>query len=218
MNASPSRVIAGIDEAGRGPVIGPLVVAMVFASPVILSQWAEVGITDSKRLSRASRERLYQRITREAIFWTAASIPAQFIEVESMDSLLYAIVTHWIRERQADEIFLDAMGGPGSMARWVRSLQASIPYRSTRIIMKAKADREETVVGAASIIAKVLRDDSLTHLKNKYGDFGWGYPSEIRTVRFLESWYTNRGSWPPWVRTRWETCRRIHRRLRPWKP
>ncbi|MEM2782912.1 MAG: hypothetical protein QXQ55_03890, partial [Candidatus Hadarchaeales archaeon] len=73
------------------------------------------------------------------------------------------------------------------------------------------ADRKYTVVGAASILAKVRRDARLAELKKKYGEVGSGYSHDPLTISFLRRWVEEHGELPPFARKSWETCRRLRR-------
>ncbi|ENN96258.1 ribonuclease HII [Methanocaldococcus villosus KIN24-T80] len=65
------------------------------------------------------------------------------------------------------------------------------------------------VVSAASIIAKVIRDNIINEYKKEFGDFGSGYPSDIKTVEFLKRYYEIHNKLPPIAREKWKTCKRL---------
>jgi len=73
-----------------------------------------------------------------------------------------------------------------------------------------KADAKIPVVAAASIIAKETREMEIEKIKDEIGDFGSGYPSDKRTIKFLESFYADNGKWPKGTRKSWKTLERIH--------
>lgn len=91
--------------------------------------------------------------------------------------------------------------------RFGRQVQELIPF-PIQIISKHNADRDNLVVAAASILAKVNRDRAVAELREVYGDFGSGYPSDPRTVRFLRD-CARRGAFPDCVRMSWKTLKRI---------
>ena len=80
-----------------------------------------------------------------------------------------------------------------------------------------KADAKIPVVAAASIIAKETREMEIEKIKDRIGDFGSGYPSDKRTIKFLESFYDDNGKWPEEVRESWSTLGKILQRIRPVK-
>jgi ribonuclease HII len=86
-----------------------------------------------------------------------------------------------------------------------------------RIISEHHADQKYPVVSAASIIAKVTRDQRIAEIENQYGYFGSGYPSDERTIRFLEDWVRKHGSFPGFVRKSWKTISRIEQEIRQTK-
>ena len=79
----------------------------------------------------------------------------------------------------------------------------------TDIISMHKADEKIDVVAAASIIAKEAREEEIRRLKKEIGDFGSGYPSDERTIKFLKSFYADNGKWPIGTRKSWKTIERI---------
>ena len=81
--------------------------------------------------------------------------------------------------------------------------------KDTDVISMHKADAKIDVVAAASIIAKETRENEIRKLKEKIGDFGSGYPSDERTIKFLKSFYSDNGKWPTGTRKSWKTVERI---------
>ena len=81
--------------------------------------------------------------------------------------------------------------------------------KDTDVISMHKADAKIDVVAAASIIAKERRENEIRKLKGKIGDFGSGYPSDERTIKFLKSFYADNGKWPTGTRKSWKTVERI---------
>ncbi|MHA1697217.1 MAG: ribonuclease HII, partial [Promethearchaeota archaeon] len=76
-----------------------------------------------------------------------------------------------------------------------------------------KADEQITCVGAASIIAKVTRDRIINSLKEEYGDFGSGYPSDSKTREFLKRYYKKHGKFPPETRLKWDTIEKLKKEI-----
>jgi ribonuclease HII len=77
------------------------------------------------------------------------------------------------------------------------------------LICEKKADVRYPVVSAASILAKVRRDSFIAQLRDDHGDFGSGYPSDRKTVAYLESWFEGHSTPPPFVRASWKTVKRL---------
>ncbi len=200
----------GVDEAGRGPAIGPLVIAGVCADR---DRLVEIGVKDSKRLSRKRRERLEKEI-REI----ASRIVVKVIEPEEIDKLrekltLNEIEVHGfaevIEKLECAEVYVDAADVDAQ--RFAEDIKKLLS-RDVKIISAHKADAIYPEVSAASIIAKVERDRRIDELVKEIGDFGSGYPADPRTSRFLEEYYREHGSFPPHTRHSWKNVKKIKER------
>lgn len=85
--------------------------------------------------------------------------------------------------------------------------------RVIKLISEHHADRVYPVVSAASIIAKVTRDEAVAVLHQQYGDFGSGYITDPKTLDFLRQWRRTHESYPPIVRVSWKTIKEIEREI-----
>ncbi len=196
----------GLDEAGRGPVIGPMVVAMLCATNTAMR---EIGARDSKTLSPASRERIFQRIRESTSRYSFI-----IIEVQEINRKMETMTLNQIEEEAYVSLIAqsDCTG-----THYVDSFDVNEDRLTARlssltgknVLCKHKADTLFPVVSAASIIAKVVRDSEIEKLKLIYGDFGSGYPSDPRTVAFLERSVVNNADLTGIVRVHWETYRRL---------
>jgi ribonuclease HII len=92
--------------------------------------------------------------------------------------------------------------------RFKEHIAADVPV-CIQIISEHKADVKYPIVSAASIVAKVERDRAIRKLKNKYGDIGSGYPSDPKTLNFLEKWFSQFGAYPSFVRKSWKPAKRL---------
>ncbi len=193
----------GIDEAGRGPVIGPLVVALVgWDDP---APEVRPPIRDSKQLSPQQRRRA-ARFLRRRCRIRIHCIPAWVIAAqrESMTRLEAQVIREGLAEWDPEPVICDALGsGDGAH----RLIQRSYPER--RIRFETKADQTHPSVGAASVLAKTVRDRAMERLRSRWGPLGSGYPSDDRTRDWLREWWETDRSWPPFVRTNWSTVRDI---------
>jgi ribonuclease HII len=95
--------------------------------------------------------------------------------------------------------------------RFKNSIKQQLKYSPKKIVSKHKADDLYPIVSASSIIAKDLRDNIIEDLQKKYGFFGSGYPSDIRSIEFLRKWIKEKKSVPPFARSSWETTKKIVR-------
>jgi len=158
------RLIAGVDEAGRGPLAGA-----VFAAAVVPDPDRPVsGVTDSKKLNAEHREELYQQIIDSSLCYAVASASASEIDVINVlqASLLAMHRAVELLNTRPDFIYVDGLYCP----RW--------RYASMALV---KGDSRINAIAAASILAKVSRDREMIQLDTKYPDYGFaqhkGYPT-----------------------------------------
>lgn len=194
--------ILGIDEAGRGPVLGPLVIAGVLTDEAGLAALAMLGVRDSKALSRKRRAELAPRIAQIART-KAVAIPADRLE-ENLNEVELQAMADLISDLQPDVVYFDVPVHPGGVKGYCHRLRELVGP-GPELFGENRADRKYSIVAAASIVAKVERDRAVLALHEEYGDFGWGYPSEPKTRNFLESWYRQHGRFPPCARAKWRT-------------
>ncbi|HEU18652.1 MAG TPA: ribonuclease HII [Deltaproteobacteria bacterium] len=206
-------MICGVDEAGKGAVLGPMVIAGVLVHGI--EECEGLGFMDSKTLSKQRREELYDLIT--AYFMTAVRvIDAQYIDqlrIElktGMNTIVATAHAAVIDELDAQTAFVDACDV--NARRYGETITALLRTPCT-IISEHKADRQFPVVSAASIVAKVTRDRIIDTLSEEYGAIGSGYPSDRVTIDFIEAWISDNGSPPPFARRSWRTVSDITARL-----
>ncbi len=202
-------MICGVDEAGRGPVIGPLVVAGVMAGEGEIEALSNLGVKDSKMLAPARREALYEEISRNfkchVVHLSADDIDRLMLKqsLNEIEAVCYSQVIDALRPKTA---FVDA--ADVSCRNFERMILKYLVARPS-LIVEHKADERYPVVSAASIVAKVERDFAIKELHKIHGDFGSGYSSDVRTQRFLKRIFLEKGSFPSCVRRRWKTAIRI---------
>jgi ribonuclease HII len=201
-------LICGVDDAGRGPVIGPMVIAGVAIDEKDIEKLREIGVTDSKLLSPVQRERMFDQIQEIAKYKVVIASAAKIDEaVESETTNL-----NWLES----EMFAEAINYLKPSRAIVdcpsTNIEAYSAHLRTYLNVKVhlnclhKADLKYEVAGAASILAKVTRDREIAKLKEKYGDFGSGYPSDPRTKKFLlENWE----KYPELFRKSWATYKKV---------
>ncbi|MEQ1567769.1 MAG: ribonuclease HII [Myxococcota bacterium] len=197
--------VLGIDEAGRGCVLGDLVVAgFVVDDPDDLSLRA-AGAADSKVLAPAKRAAA--RVTLTA-FGRAEirRVSARQIDDGNLNALEEDAIVELISEARPDRVRVDALGHPNALPGITRRLLSRLP-RGLRpeLVIEPKADATYAEVGAASIFAKTLRDELLDEWRAEFGDFGSGYPSDPKTRDWLRQWSATGRDWPSFVRRRWST-------------
>jgi len=164
-------VAAGIDEAGRGPLAGPLVVAAVILDPARRIN----GIADSKQLTEAEREKLYGRIVERAIAWSVV-----VVEVEEIDRInIYQATMHGMRRA-----LLGLSRVPEIALVDGNRLPPELPCPARAIV---GGDDSEPAIGAASILAKVTRDRLMCELDPRYPAYGFARHKGYSTPEHFEA-------------------------------
>lgn len=160
-----TRLVAGVDEAGRGPLAGPVVCAAVILDP----RRRIDGLGDSKALSEAARENLFPQIRRDALAWHV-----EFVSPAEIDRLniLQATLTGMARALRA------LSPGPAHALIDGNRLPKSLPCTAQALV---GGDALEPAIMAASILAKVARDRHMLALHASYPRYGFdrhkGYPT-----------------------------------------
>jgi len=206
--------IAGVDEAGRGPILGPLVIAGVLLDEKNLYQLMDLGVKDSKRLSPRRREELAAEIKELALkYYVAMLSPAEIDRVVETGKKLHKLnrleaqtMAEVITILKPDVAYVDASDVLAD--RFKQHIAENLTF-NVRIISEHKADVKYPIVSAASIIAKVERDRALSALQEKYGNMGCGYATDSKTIKFLENWIRKFGSYPDFVRKSWKPAKRL---------
>ncbi len=204
------EAIAGIDEAGRGPLIGDMFLACIVIDKGSLRRLMEAGVRDSKTLSRSRRMKLLPIIINYSIRIFVRRYPPHVIDERNINELLARGVAEILRRLNSlnnvnvDAVYIDDIGGRKAHEIIFSALpQGELP----RIVIEPKADRKYVVVSAASVLAKCLRDLHVEGLHRLWGDFGSGYPSDPKLRTWLKS-VLEKGSIPPIIRRSWKTYRK----------
>ena len=202
-------MICGVDEAGKGPVIGPMVIAAVAIENAKDIQG--LGVKDSKQLTPAKRKEL-ANIIKEKFAFAVEIIDAERVDEyrkqNKLNDLNREAFEKLISKLDPNVAYVDA--ADVNEHRFGRRIKEKLTnQKDTDVISMHKADTKIEVVAAASIIAKETRENEIRKLKEKIGDFGSGYPSDERTIKFLKSFYADNGKWPTGTRKSWKTIQRI---------
>lgn len=199
--------ICGVDEAGKGPVLGPMVVAGVACSD--LKDLAAIGVMDSKELSPKRREALSAIIREEfpytVVIRTAADID-QLREEMTMNEITARAHAEVVRILGCPIAWLDACDV--NEERYGRTVGGYIG-RPCQVISRHKADQTCPAVSAASIVAKVIRDAMVKEYELDYGVIGSGYPADPVTKAFLSNYIRDHGNPPPIARKSWATVKNL---------
>ena len=209
-------LILGIDDAGRGPLIGPLILAGVLADKNSETALKRLNVADSKILSHPERIRLSKLIKESVLtYHVVKSLPSEIdsainskLNLNTLEALKTAEIINEINsgklKKEKIKVIVDCPSV--NTSAWTRTLESFIEHKDNlKIVCEHKADANYPVVSAASILAKVAREEAVDSLKNKYGNIGSGYPSDPITKEFLKSQGSRlkdsgifRKSWATW--------------------
>ncbi len=206
--------IAGVDDAGRGAVIGPLAIAGVLFDGRGLSRLADLGVKDSKILSSRRRERFVVVIKKLALKYHVEMLsPAEIDNVVETGRKLHKLnrleaqtMAKVITILEPEVVYVDASDVLAD--RFKEHIEENLPFK-VQIVSEHKADAKYLVVSAASILAKVERDRIISKLQDKHGKIGCGYPTDLNTIKFLETCIKKFGTYPNFVRKSWKPAKRL---------
>ncbi len=201
-------------EAGRGSIVGPLVVGGVAVEKSSIDELAKLGVRDSKTLSPGRREALYGGIGDICRGVAVLRIPPREIDryvihgrrLRKLNYLEAIYMTRAVDKLSPHLVHADASDTVAT--RFSEDISRNLTVSAT-VIAEHHAESNYAVVSAASIIAKVERDRAVEKLRERFGDFGSGYPSDSRTIEFLKRWVEREGLIPTFCRSSWKTWLRI---------
>ena len=204
-----NQFIAGIDEAGRGALLGPLVVAGVVVDLEGEKKLRNIGVKDSKQLTPKKREELAPKIEEIAKSVLVMRIqPCRIDKLRSeginLDRIEAIKMAEIISMSDANVVYVDSL--THNPKRFMGVILESLEGKSPELRVENYADETYPVVSAASIVAKVERDAAIQEIKEKVKvDFGVGYSHDQRTIDFVEKLIKSRKPLPSFVRQSWIT-------------
>ena len=201
-------LIAGIDEAGRGPALGPMVLAIATIKKSDEERLFEIGVKDSKLLSPEKRTEQFSQIKKALYEYSTVHVTAKEIDklrlrksLNEIEAMKIGYLLNKLKQKP-DVVYVDA---PDPIAsKFADRIWNYITFE-TRIKSEHKADVKYPVVSAASILAKVERDLEIENLSHKYGKMGSGYPHDPTTIEFIKKWINEKKSLPDFARKSWQT-------------
>lgn len=200
----------GVDEAGRGSLLGPLVVGAYLVPADRMEAVVQAGARDSKQLSARRRGEVLGRlraIGRCATLSLAPRVVDRAVARGRLNELEASAFAQLVRQLRPDQAFVDACDPVAE--RFGRTV-ARLAGGHARVEARHHADRDNPLVGAASIVAKVQRDRAIERLRERLGvEIGSGYPSDPATVRAAREALSRRGPAPRWLRRSWRTTERL---------
>ncbi len=207
--------ILGIDEAGKGCIIGPLVICGYMIDDKKAGKLREWNVRDSKLVSPRRRGFLYGKLKELADDFVVLKISAEEIDrnrtVSNLNKLWYRRVAEIMNLLAPGHVFIDAL--EADVKKCAEKLRKHLGEKMKKVEMtcESAADARYPVVGAASIIAKVVRDAEVGKLREQFGDFGSGYTSDPRTIIFLKNWIEKNKQFPAFVRHSWVTAHELRK-------
>lgn len=199
----------GLDEAGRGSVLGPLVVGAFLTPDLSDEQLLGMGVKDSKLVKPAAREEIYAELRKRGKVLAFRAEPAlidRYTFQGRLNELELEMMSRLVARLSPSEVYADACDPDAD--RFARRLKDMAVHRgwSGKVVARHKADRDLPVVGAASIVAKVTRDRAIARLQERsIKRLGSGYPSDPLTRDFLKRSMREGQGLPAFVRRSWST-------------
>lgn len=204
-----TKTVLGIDEAGRGSVLGPLVIGGVLMKENKLKFLDRIGVKDSKRLTAKKRTIISRKIKKITQFTTTIITAQEIDHLRNTGTNLNKIETNAmieiIKQYKPEKCCIDCLDV--NEERFHNRIQHT--NHKMEVITEHKADDTYNIVAAASIIAKVERDKQMEIIRQEYGAVGSGYPSDKKTTGYLKNL---NGKYPPIVRQTWNTIKNIETR------
>ncbi|KAF5181186.1 Ribonuclease h2 subunit a [Thalictrum thalictroides] len=217
----------GIDEAGRGPVLGPMVYGCLYCSISYKDTLSSLKFADSKTLKEEKREELFENLKSNVLIGWAVDIidPRELsakmlkktkinlneISHESASGLVAKVLDMGVL---LTEVYVDTVGDPEKYR-----MKLSERYPSVKFVVAKKADSLYPVVSGASIVAKVTRDQAVHNwvldetAENMHKNFGSGYPGDPTTKAWLDDHKHSVFGFPTLVRFSWGTCTPYFKKL-----
>ena len=201
-------MMCGVDEAGRGPMLGPLVVGAVWCDDETVLKG--IGVKDSKKLTPSARDRMYDEIAASVPHWCTVPISAEQIDermkTQSLNMIELDVFVEAVGRYPSDVIYADCPDVDTD--RFANIMKVKL--NGGNVVAAHKADDLYPVVSAASIMAKVTRDRMIEDIQREFGcPVASGYPSDAVTVAFIEKWIKDNGRAPPHTRTSWEPVKKM---------
>jgi ribonuclease HII len=202
--------IGGIDEAGRGSIIGPLVVAGIVIHKSKITLLRKMRVRDSKVLTAKTRTSLFNKIIEVAdssyIFKINPIEIDENVLLKNLNKLEAKVMAGIINNMKVDKVYVDCCDV--NPHRYKEYLEQHLTH-NPRICSLHHADAINVVVSAASIIAKVIRDEEIRQIRVKHDDIGSGYPSDPLTMKFIKQWIAKNDNPPEFARKSWKPLRSI---------
>lgn len=206
------RLIGGVDEAGRGALVGPLIVAGICIKSSRLHELVKIGIKDSKLLSPKQRRSLIPKLIDQVECICICKLTPTDVDygvingsLNLLEAQAMAVV---IENIFPDTVFIDSCDV--NPIRYRKSVSEFVYVnRPKRIISLHHAEHSSIAVAGASIVAKVTRDYEMLRIRQQFGEMGSGYPSDKMTKKFVREWIEKNNTPRHFVRESWKPMKRL---------
>ncbi len=191
-------LILGIDEAGRGPLIGPMIIAGVLITKMQENKLKKERVRDSKIVPQHERIKLAKTIKENLLGHVTIKVNPEEIDnslasgtnLNTLEAIKGAQAINTLNtgkfRKEKIKVVVDCPSN--NKSAWAEKLLSFIGHKGNLdLICEHKADANYVAVSAASILAKVIREEEIAKLKKIYGEFGSGYPSDPITQNFLKN-------------------------------
>jgi len=212
----------GIDDAGRGPVVGPMILAGVLIDDSAEKELRKLGVKDSKQLTQKRREFMEEKIKELAIsYHIETTFPEELdnslefgTNLNELEAIKTANIINKLNAEHNQRLKLVVDCPSTSILKWTDSVRQKVKHMANiELSCEHKADHNHLSVGAASILAKCVREREMDKLREEYPGIGSGYTSDPATIAFLEKYaekHKNKGIF----RKTWATYQRAHANLK----
>lgn len=208
-------LICGVDEAGRGPAIGPMVLAAAVIEVEKEAILRELGAKDSKLIPEPERERLFPLMQSTLSDFATVQLHAPEMDalmesdsLNEIEAMKIGLLLNNLKVKP-EVVYVDS---PDPLAsNFGKRIYSYLTFKP-KIVAEHKADVNYPIVSAASILAKVERDREIRKIQEEfqhYGDIGSGYPHDERTISFLQKYIQEFNSLPTCARKKWGTNVRL---------
>ncbi len=199
--------VLGFDEAGRGSVLGPLVVGAYLIGDADTDAVRAAGGRDSKALTPRRRATAADALKDLALAWRAVSVAPARIDAGNLNALEEEVFRDAVRDLRPDLVQIDAPVPSRHVDRFRRRMAAFLDLPLDAVVAANRAEDRFPAVGAASVLAKTTRDAAIAALAEVHGPIGSGYPADPATRAFLADLIERDEPLPDFVRARWSTVR-----------
>lgn len=205
-------LILGIDDAGRGPVLGPMVLAGVLIKKKDEDEIKSWGAKDSKLLTPSKRAEIKEKIESKFKFHLETASPKEIDDSSNLNYLEAIHAAKIINELTKDskEKIKAIIDCPSTnIESWCNDVKNLVDNSNVKVICEHKADFNHPIVSAASILAKEKREAEMKTLRKSFQiDFGSGYPADPKTKEFISKNFDNK-KYKSIIRFSWKTVKKL---------